>query len=76
MLTVMDKYGTLKKLEDLYLKNLSMGSLLILLPFCPNVTKLALKYSLRSGETNPNLTDALFLRIFQKNQFRCIQVRF
>lgn len=73
MLSVMDKYGTLKKLEELNLKNLSMGSLLILLPFCPNLTKLSLKYSLRSGESAPNLSDSLFVRIFQKNQFKYIK---
>lgn len=47
MLDVMIKYGNLKKLEELHLKNLSMGSLLIILPFCPNLRKLTLKYPLR-----------------------------
>ena len=47
MLTVMDKYDDLRKLEELHLKNLGMGSLLILLPFCPEIKKLTLKYPLR-----------------------------
>ena len=61
MLDVMNKYGCLKKLEvgwrrhdhpdrvdqELHLKNLSMGSLLIILPFCPSLRKLTLKYPLR-----------------------------
>ena len=33
--------------QELHLKNLSMGSLLIILPFCPNLRKLTLKYPLR-----------------------------
>merc|ERR1712080_414151 len=53
MLGVMDKYGNLRKLEELHLKNLSMGSLLILLPFCPSLRKLTLKYSLRGDEAAP-----------------------
>jgi len=69
MLGVMDKYGNLRKLEELHLKNLSMGSLLILLPFCPNLRKLTLKYSLRGDEAAPNLSDSLFVKIFEKNQF-------
>ena len=47
MLNVMDKYDNLRKLEELHLKNLGMGSLLILIPFCPELKKLTLKYSLR-----------------------------
>ena len=47
MLSVMDKYDNLRKLEQLHLKNLGMGSLLILIPFCPELKKLTLKYSLR-----------------------------
>ena len=47
MLDVMDKYDNLRKLEELHLKNLGMGSLLILIPFCPELKKLTLKYSLR-----------------------------
>ena len=43
----MDKYDNLRKLEELHLKNLGMGSLLILIPFCPELKKLTLKYSLR-----------------------------
>jgi len=74
MLNVMNKYGNLNKLENLHLKNLSMGSLLILLPFCPNLVKLTLKYSLRSGDdAAPNLSDSLFLKIFDKNKFEKIQ---
>merc|ERR1719348_298548 len=40
MLSVMNKYGSLKRLEELHLRNLGMGSVLIILPFCPNVKKL------------------------------------
>jgi len=73
MMTVMNKYGNLIQLEELRLKNLSMGSLLILLPFCPNLVKLTLKYSLRGDDAAPNLTDSLFLKIFERNQFSKIQ---
>ena len=72
MLTVMDKYDNLKKLEELHLKNLGMGSLLILLPFCPNIKKLTLKYPLRSDDAAPNISDSLFRRIFEKNKFSCL----
>jgi len=76
MLDVMNKYGNLRKLEELHLKNLSMGSLLILLPFCPNLRKLTLKYSLsgRGDEVAPNLSDSLFLKIFEKNKFLDLEV--
>ena len=40
MLTVMGKYGDLCQLEELHLRNLGMGSLLILLPFAPHVRRL------------------------------------
>ncbi|XP_023341159.1 uncharacterized protein LOC111711133 [Eurytemora carolleeae] len=73
MLNVMNKYGNLSRLEHLHLKNLSMGSLLILLPFAPNLVKLTLKFSLRSDEAAPNLTDSLFLKIFEKNSFSKVQ---
>lgn len=71
MLDVMNKYGCLKKLEELHLKNLSMGSLLIILPFCPSLRKLTLKYPLsgRGDDSVPNLTDSMFAKIFEKNQF-------
>ena len=69
MLSVMDKYDSLVRLEELHLRNLGMGSVLILLPFCPNVRKLTLKYSLRSDDGAPNITDSLFQRIFAKNRF-------
>ena len=69
MLSVMDKYDSLLRLEELHLRNLGMGSVLILLPFCPTVRKLTLKYSLRSEEGAPNITDSLFQRIFAKNRF-------
>ena len=75
MLNVMDKYGPMEKLEELHVKNLSMGSVLILLPFVPNIRKLSMKYSSRvnsnssSGDGSPNLTDELFLKIFKKNTF-------
>ena len=39
MLTVMGKYGDLCQLEELHLRNLGMGSLLILLPFAPHVRR-------------------------------------
>ena len=70
MLTVMNKYDSLRKLEELHLRNLGMGSVLILLPFCPKIKKLTLKYSLRGGDDGaPNITDSLFLKIFEKNKF-------
>jgi len=74
MLDVMDKYDNLRKLEELHLKNLGMGSLLILIPFCPELKKLTLKYSLRSDEAAPNISDSLFRRIFEKNRFSCVEV--
>merc|ERR1712012_22010 len=75
MLDVMNKYGNLRRLEELHLKNLSMGSLLIILPFCPNLRKLTLKYphSGRGDDTVPNLTDSLFVKIFEKNKFSHIE---
>jgi len=73
MLDVMNKYGNLKRLEELHLKNLSMGSLLIILPFCPKLRKLTLKYSLRSDDAAPNLSDSLFLKIFEKNPFLSLE---
>ena len=45
MLSVMDKYESLERLEELHLRNLGMASVLILLPFCPGVRVLSLKYS-------------------------------
>jgi len=73
MLDVMNKYGNLRRLEDLHLRNLGMGSLLILLPFCPELKALTLKYSLRSDEAAPNLSDSLFLKIFDKNKFQQLE---
>ena len=71
MLSVMDKYGPMEKLEELHLKNLSMGSVLILLPFIPGVKVLSMKYSSRTGgDSSPNLTDELFFKIFKKNTFQ------
>ena len=67
------RYDSLLKLEELHLRNLGMGSVLILLPFCPNVRKLTLKYSLRSEEGAPNITDSLFQRIFTKNKFSALE---
>jgi hypothetical protein len=54
-----------------------MGSLLILLPFCPGLKKLTLKYPLsgRGDDSVPNLTDSLFVKIFERNQFTDIEVR-
>ena len=58
------------------LRNLSMGSVLILLPFVPGIKRLTMKYSLAGGGTKnnadstaPNLTDELFQKIFKKNKF-------
>ena len=78
MLSVMDKYGPMEKLEELHLKNLSMGSVLILLPFIPGVKILSMKYSSRTasaggGDSSPNLTDELFFKIFKKNQFKDLE---
>ncbi len=77
MLGVMDKYGPMSRLEHLTLRNLSMGSLLILLPFAPNLKTLSMKYREVSGGGNtdgsdsvPNLTDELFAKIFAKNRFQ------
>ncbi len=69
MLSVMDKYGPMEKLEHLSVCNLSMGSVLILLPFSPYLKTLSMKYQLGDGDTAPNLTDELFLKIFKKNKF-------
>ncbi len=75
MLGVMEKYGPMSRLEHLRLSNLSMGSLLILLPFAPALRTLSMKYredqesSLADLMTVPNLTDELFGKIFQKNKF-------
>ena len=76
MLDVMEKYGPMEKLEQLRLRNLSMGSLLIILPFAPNLRTLSLRYNAARGGTAaandesaaPNLTDDLFVKIFQRNQ--------
>jgi len=73
MLSVMNKYGSLKRLEELHLRNLGMGSVLIILPFCPNVKKLTLKYSLRNDDGAPNITDSLFVKIFEKNKFSQVE---
>ena len=73
MMSVMNKYGNLKKLEELHLRNMGMGSLLILLPFAPHIKKLTLKYSLRSEEEAPNITDSLFIKIFEQNKFSCLE---
>ena len=43
MLNVMDKYGPMTKLESVEVRNLSMGSVLILLPYVPNIRKLVMK---------------------------------
>ena len=43
MLNVMEKYGPMTKLETVEVRNLSMGSVLILLPFVPNVRKLVMR---------------------------------
>ena len=80
MLDVMEKYGPMEKLEHLRLRNLSMGSLLIILPFAPNLRTLSLRYNAARGGTAaasdesaaPNLTDDLFVKIFQRNQGRKI----
>jgi len=71
MLDVMDKYGALIHLEQLHIKNVSMGSLLILLPFAPNLSILNMSYysNEQDEEAVPNLTDELFSKIFQKNKF-------
>ena len=76
MLDVMEKYGPMEKLEHLRLRNLSMGSLLIILPFAPNLRTLCLRYNAARGgaaaasedSAAPNLTDDLFVKIFQRNQ--------
>ena len=77
MLDVMEKYGPMEKLEHLRLRNLSMGSLLIILPFAPNLRTLSLRYNAARGATAaiddsaaPNLTDDLFQKIFKRNQGR------
>lgn len=75
MLGVMDKYGPMARLERLTVRNLSMGSLLILLPFAPGLRHLSMKYQLPQGQDQaadavPNLTDDLFVKIFQKNKFQ------
>ena len=80
MLDVMEKYGPMEKLEHLRLRNLSMGSLLIILPFAPNLRTLSLRYNAARGgaaaasdeSAAPNLTDDLFVKIFQRNQGRLI----
>ncbi len=77
MLGVMEKYGPMSRLEHLTVRNMSMGSLLILLPFAPNLRTLSMKYRevASSSSSNaddaavPNLTDELFAKIFQKNKF-------
>ena len=76
MLDVMEKYGPMEKLEHLRLRNLSMGSLLIILPFAPNLRTLCMRYNTARGgaaaasedSAAPNLTDDLFVKIFQRNQ--------
>ncbi len=79
MLGVMEKYGPMSKLEHLRLSNLSMGSLLILLPFAPSLRTLSMKYREEDGASGdlavPNLTDELFEKIFQKNKFQVYLVR-
>ena len=70
MLDVMEKYGPMDNLEELSLRNLSMGSILIILPFAPVLKKLSLKYMQEGGESAPNLTDQLFQKIFIKNKFK------
>jgi len=81
MLDVMEKYGPMEKLEHLRLRNLSMGSLLIILPFAPNLRTLCLRYNAARGgaaaasedSAAPNLTDDLFVKIFQRNQFQDLE---
>ncbi len=80
MLDVMSKYGPMEKLEHLQLRNLSMGSLLIILPFAPNLKTLSLKYNVTRGgaaasddTSAPNLTDELFQKIFQRNAFNDLE---
>jgi len=74
MMQVMDHYGDLGKLESLQLRNVGMGSLLILLPYCPALVRLSLRYSLRQDEAGPSLTDSLFTKIFTKNPFSQLEV--
>ncbi len=77
MLGVMEKYGPMSRLEHLTVRNMSMGSLLILLPFAPNLRTMSMKYREVASNSNsnaddaavPNLTDELFAKIFQKNKF-------
>jgi hypothetical protein len=74
MLDVMEKYGPMEKLEVLTLRNLSMGSLLIILPFAPNLKSLSLRYNVTRASSAddsaaPNLTDELFQKIFKRNKF-------
>lgn len=70
MLDVMEKYGPMQRLETLHIRNLSMGSLLIILPFTPLVKSVKLKYRTTDPDAAPNLTDELFKKIFKKNQFK------
>lgn len=70
MLSVMDKYGPMADLEVFKVRNLSMGSILILLPFMPNVRVLAFKYTQQAEESASNITDDLFRKIFKKNEFK------
>lgn len=72
MLDVMGKYGDMAHLEVLTTRNLSMGSLLIVLPFAPGLRTLSIKYSGAAGGGGeaPNLTDALFQKIFARNKFQ------
>ena len=74
MLNVMEKYGPMEKLEFLSLRNLSMGSLLIILPFAPNLKTLMMKYKQEGPDSAPNLTDELFVKIFKKNPFKVIKI--
>ncbi len=81
MLGVMEKYGPMSRLEHLTVRNMSMGSLLILLPFAPNLRTLSMKYREVASNSNsnaddaavPNLTDELFAKIFQKNKFEVFE---
>ena len=52
--------------QELHLKNLSMGSLLIILPFCPNLRKLTLKYPLRYPHPHHNHPFPVSLKVSQK----------
>ena len=69
MLEVMEKYGPMNHLTEFRVRNLTMGSVLILLPFMPALRRLSMKYSAEAEENATNLTDELFGKIFRKTKF-------